>query len=167
MDLDTLFKDREELVNVLNSESDIGCILVSVSFLDQCLGILLKDIFIKSSATVDNILKPDGLLGEFSSKAKLCYCLSLIDKKKYSDLVKIAEIRNHFAHSHILLSFNNLEIQNKCKELKSYEGSLNMEHMESMFDNPSVIARQIFVHTATNIINDIMARGYLNRILHK
>ena len=167
MDLDTLFNDRNELINVLNNESDIGCILVSVSFLDECLVILLKDIFIKSSYTVENILKPDGLLGEFSSKAKLCYCLSLIDKKKYSDLIKIAEIRNLFAHSHILLSFNNLDIQRKCNELKSFDDSWTSEYIETMFDNLNVIARQKFIHTVTNIINDIMARGYLDRILHK
>lgn len=164
MDLDTLFNDRKELINVLNNESDIGCILVTVSFLDKCLMILLKDIFIKSSNTVENILEPDGLLGEYSSKAKLCYCLSLIDKKKYSDLIKIAEVRNLFAHSHILLSFNNSIIQNKCNELKAWEDPFSEEYLNSISQNMNDIARQKFIHTAINIINNLMADGYLNRI---
>ena len=163
MDLDTLFNDREKLVAVLNDESDIGCILVTVSFLDKCLMLLLKETFIKSSKTAKDILEPDGLLGEYSSKTKLSYCLSLIDKKKYSDLNKIAEIRNLFAHSHILLTFDDSTIQEKCNELKGWEDSLPEGYFDTVYQEPNVIARLKFTHTASNIINDLIAHGYLKR----
>jgi DNA-binding MltR family transcriptional regulator len=163
MDLNTLFNDREKLIDVLNNESDIGCVLVSVSFLDKCLTLLLQDKFIKSSKTVDKLLQPEGLLGEYSSKAKLCYCLSLIDRTKYCDLVKVAEIRNIFAHSHILLDFNNTEIQAECNKLKSCENS----YLVDIIDKSSIVAKERFTHTITNIINDLMAHGYLKKIFNK
>lgn len=165
MDLDTLFNDREKLTNVLNNESDIGCILVTSSFLDRCLMLLLKDIFVKSSSTVDELFILGGLMNDFSNKAKLCYSLSLIDKNNYCDLIKIAEIRNLFAHSHILLDFNNYTIQSKCNELKGWEDPITKEHLKLFYDNLNTIARQKFIFTATNIINKIMADGYLKRIL--
>jgi DNA-binding MltR family transcriptional regulator len=164
MDLDTLFNDGEKLTEVLNNESDTGCILVTSSFLDRCLMLLLNDVFIKSSSTVDTFFKLGGLLNDFSNKAKLCYSLSLIDKNDYCDLIKIAEIRNLFAHSHILLDFNDSTIQSKCNELKGWEDPLTKEQLKLFSDNLNAIARQKYIFTATNIINKIMADGYLKNI---
>jgi DNA-binding MltR family transcriptional regulator len=163
MDLDILFRDREKLINVLNNESDIGCVLVSVSFLDRCLTLLLQDRFIKNSNTVKKVLHPEGLLGEYSSKVKLCYCLSLIDRTKYCDLIKVAEIRNIFAHSHLLLDFSNAKIQGECNKLISCENS----YLVDVTDNSSIVVRERFVHTVINIINDFMAHGYLKKIFNK
>ena len=165
MDLDKLFFDREKLIEVLNNESDIGCVLVALSFLDKCLMILLKNTFIKNSNTVNDFFKLDGLLNNYSSKAKLCYSLSLIDKKKYRDLIKIAEIRNLSAHSHILLDFNDSTIQDYCNELKSWEDSSNIEYLKLFSEDLNTLARLKFIDTAINIINEILADGYLKRIL--
>ena len=165
MDLDKLFFDREKLIEVLNKESDIGCILVASSFLDKCLTMLLKNTFIKNSNTVSNLFKLDGLLNNYSSKAKLCYSLSLIDKRKYNDLIKIAEIRNLPAHSHILIDFSDTTIQNHCNELKHWEDSLTTEYLKLFSDNLNTLARLKFTDTTINIINEILADGYLKRIL--
>jgi DNA-binding MltR family transcriptional regulator len=165
-DLETLFNDREGLIDVLNKESPIGCILVSVSFLEKCLLLLLKDKFIKNSTTVDELLKYNGILGEFSSKAKLCYSLSLINKGKYSDLIVIAEIRNLIAHSHTLLDFSNPQIIEKCNELKICEKSLTREYLALINDDVALTARSKFTEAVFNIINELMAQGYIKKILN-
>lgn len=152
---------------IINNESATGCILVASSFLDNCLVLLLKNAFKKVSSTVDNLFKLDGLLNDYSSKAKLCYSLSLVDKKKYSDLIKIAEIRNLFAHSHILLDFNDPIVQSKCNELKGWEDASSIEYLKSFSNNLNLVARQKFTITAINIIYEIMADGYLERYLEK
>lgn len=165
MDLDTLFNDREKLTEVLNNESSMGCILVTSSFLDRCLMLLLKDIFIKSSKkTVNELFKLGGLLNDFSNKAKLCYSLSLVDKSDYCDLIKIAEIRNLFAHSHILLDFNDISIQMKCNELKGWEDPSTKEQLKLFSDKLNTVARLKFIFTGINIIDKIMADGYRKRI---
>ena len=127
--------------------------------------LLLKDIFIKSSSTVDEIFKLGGLLNDFSNKSKLCYCLSLVNKDDYCDLIKISEIRNLFAHSHILLDFNNSAIQNKCNELKGWKDDYHKQYLELFCDKLDVISHQKFVITATNIIYKIMAKGYTKRVI--
>lgn len=162
MEIDTLFKDREKLIKVLNEESPIGCILTSGSFLEKCMILLLRDKFIKGSKTVDDVLNYNGMLGEYSSKAKLCYCLSLIDKEQYSDVIKIAEIRNLIAHSHILIDFSEPKIVEKCNELKSCDKSLPKEFFNSIND-VAKIARIRFTDTVINVINDLMASSYLNK----
>ena len=91
--------------------------LISTSFLDQCLASILGNFFIKSD-TAKKLLDPgSGTLGTFSARADLCYCLDLISKELYQNLRTVAEIRNRFAHSHFFLSFEDSEVAELCNNL--------------------------------------------------
>ena len=121
--LEQLTKDSQELFEVLNCEKDLPVILVASSFLDACLGAILACKFIKSTVT-ESLLNPrDGMLGNYSVRADVCYSLGLLPKRLYQDLLKINEIRNAVAHHHHAMSFEEESIQKLCSEL-GYAASL-------------------------------------------
>lgn len=109
--VETLSEQSKALCEVINNEPDLACVLISTSFLDQCLASLLEKYFIESSNTVQKLLDArGGTLGTFSSRSDLSYCLGLISKSLYQNLKIVGEIRNTFAHSHLNLSFGDADV---------------------------------------------------------
>ncbi len=106
--MDALSEQGKDFYKAINEGSDLACILISTSYLDQCLSSLLSHFF-KVGDTSKRILDSmGGAIGTFSVRNDLCYCLGLISKKNYQNIRTSIEIRNEFAHSHILLSFNDV-----------------------------------------------------------
>jgi len=120
--IESLSKETRHLFNVLNEEKDLAVMLVASSFIDACLGSILKR-RLKQSSVSEKLLDSSGMLGTYSARADLSYALSLISKPLYQDLIKIAEIRNEIAHHHLALSFETESIMSKCSQL-SYVSSL-------------------------------------------
>lgn len=117
--LKELSEDSYEVYHILDDESDLACVLIGTSYLGELLATALKNSFIKSKVS-ERILHPNtGILGGFAARADIAYCIDIIDKNNYQDLLKIAEIRNQFAHKHHIVDFNNNIIQSYCEELKS------------------------------------------------
>ncbi len=115
--IETLSKESKALYDAVNGEDDLPCVLISTSFLDQCLASLLERSFIKGS-TARRLLDPrGGPLGNISARADICYCFDLIPKELYQNLRTVTEIRNRFAHSYLSLSFGDSEITRLCKTL--------------------------------------------------
>jgi DNA-binding MltR family transcriptional regulator len=110
MNIDDLLNDREKLFKILNNENELGLVLISVNFLEQWLVLLLEKKFIDDPKEVAGLFDINGLLIDFSKKVKFSYCLGIIDKVVMKDLKEIAKIRNKFAHSHQLLTFENKAI---------------------------------------------------------
>lgn len=121
--IEQLSKEIQELYDVLNEEGDLPVILVGASFLDASLSSILETKFISSSVAGKILDSRGGALGSFSARADVCYLLGLIDKPLYSDLLKIAEIRNEIAHHHLALSFAADSVKKMCEEL-SYVSTL-------------------------------------------
>lgn len=115
-ELETLSHQTQALIEVINNEPDMACVLITGSFLDQCLASLLYRYFIKSN-TANNLLSFKGNLGTYSSRVNLCYCLGLITKGMRQNLDIIGEIRNLFGHTHLMLDFSNQEIKSLCDKL--------------------------------------------------
>ena len=118
--LNNLTKDTQRVFDILNEESDISCALMGTSYLSELLASILLGNFIKSSISTKILDPRNGSIGGFISRTDLAYCLGLIDKSVYQDLVKIANIRNKFAHSHLELSFSDDSICKACNELQSW-----------------------------------------------
>ena len=133
--IEDLSRDTKILFDTLNEGSDLSCVLIGTSFLDESLRSLLQRYFIKSN-TSKNILSPNGFLGSFASRCDLSYCLNLIDKKIHQDLKTIGEIRNLFAHSHLNISFAETEVISLTDKL-SYCDILKGTAMFSENTNPT------------------------------
>jgi hypothetical protein len=58
-----------------------------------------------------------GPFGNFNTKINLGYLLGIYSEKVRNDLLKIQDIRNRFAHSHVRLDFDSAEIGKFVQEL--------------------------------------------------
>jgi DNA-binding MltR family transcriptional regulator len=100
----------QKFFSLMNEGDDLSCVLLGVNFLDETLRTIISSTLIKSKVS-ENILNPSqGFLGNFSARADMTYCLGIIDKKIYTDLRIIAEIRNIFAHSFDSVTFDSPNI---------------------------------------------------------
>ncbi|MBF0274695.1 MAG: hypothetical protein HQK84_05635 [Nitrospinae bacterium] len=78
----------------------------------------------------------------------------------YSDLVKIAEIRNEVAHYHLYLSFNSEEVKKKCSELAYLKSLKNGASEESLnFSKYMNDARSQFVMSVVMISQRLLLIG--------
>lgn len=158
--IEQLSGESQELFNVLNNETDLAVILVAASFLDICLASILNRKLIDSTVSKKLLGTGSGALGNYSSRADICYALGLIHKPLYKDLVKIAEIRNEIAHYHLVLSFKAESIQKLCSEF-SYVASLkngNTDEPLGIFER-MVGPRNQFVLTAVMISQRLLLIG--------
>jgi DNA-binding MltR family transcriptional regulator len=114
--IEQLGSESKELYELLSTEADFPCVVVSLSFIDQCLASLLHRFFIDGS-TADRLLDHRGALGSFIARVDLSYCLGLITKELFQNLHVLGEIRNVFAHSRFKLSFDSPRIKDLCELL--------------------------------------------------
>lgn len=107
-----------ELADVFNREGDLPTVLIGVSYLEQCLVLLLSSKMIDSSV-VEKLLSPDGALGTLQAKADAAYCLMFLGKGSYQDVSLLGRIRNSFAHTHFRLGFESPAIAPLCDSLST------------------------------------------------
>lgn len=155
----------DELYNVLQKESDLGCVLIGTTFLNECLGTLLESKFRKNSETVKNMLKLDtGFVGSLTNRINLTYAMELIVKSKFNDLNIIAEIRKLFTRYHLNWSFESSEIIQKCDRLNSYHAAFpsRISNLKNKTENNpgSISAREKFSLTVTIISQELIAIGW-------
>jgi DNA-binding MltR family transcriptional regulator len=120
--LDEVIENFGPSLEALNSQSDLVCAIVLTSYLNDAVGALLHQHFVQNekgeSSTRDAVLKPDrGTLGSLRAKGDVAYCIGLVSKGFMTNLVKIAEIRNVFAHFFEEIAFDHPEIAGLCSGL--------------------------------------------------
>lgn len=128
--LEELSEDTQKVYDILNQEPDLACVLIGTSYLSELLASTLSVSFIKSRVA-EKLLDPKrGVIGGFVSRADLAYCLGLIAKNAYNDLLKVAEIRNKFAHRYLALDFGDQAIQTECDKLQAWRVLLHDDEEE-------------------------------------
>lgn len=165
-----LSTEVKRLVERLNKESDLSCALIGASYLNECIGSILKKHFRPNSSTALRILMPDkGFLGSFSNRADLCYSLGLVNKEKYNDLKLISEIRNTFAHSHLNITFDSNDVVELTNNLNSYKVAFPRYYFSknSNLDekNFSVASRDKYNTSVIIICQGFLVNGLLDEIL--
>jgi hypothetical protein len=88
-------KVRQQLMN----ESDRGCVILAVSYLESILTDLLKSKLIGGKKHFKDIFDFNGPLGSFSGKIKMAYSIGVISEQEKTDINNIRALRNIFAHS--------------------------------------------------------------------
>lgn len=162
--ISNLLKDVKTVSKQLLHESNIGGVLLSTSFIDSCLFSLLKAYLLQSKVTNKLLTQGGGTLGTYSSKCDIAYCLRLINKETYSDLIKIGEIRNIFAHNHLVTNFSSDHISKCCNSLKApkYYLDANLEQdnyndLQLYYSDP----KNQFIYTVSSI-SDLILRHSLS-----
>ncbi len=106
-------------------DNDRAIVIVGLAYVEDLLLYCLENFLPSNSTTVDKILSHRGFLGSFSSKVDMLYCLGFIDKIIKSDLEKLAEIRNLFAHK-TTVSFEDKKVKENCFGFKWHETVMMM-----------------------------------------
>jgi hypothetical protein len=122
------FRDRPEdaqrrletLVEEMGGESDRAVAIVGAAWVEEALGDSIKSFLIIHVDAHNRLFSGAGPLSSFSAKIDLARLLGLMTDPIRSDLHKIREIRNEFAHSiahkqdHTKLSFASGHIRDRC-----------------------------------------------------
>ena len=104
--IDILCGESRRLYDIFNEEkSDLAVVLISTSFIDACLTVILRGHFKTCKISDDLFNKNIGFLSSLANKTKLAYCMAIIDERVYKNLEDIRKIRNEFAHSRLDICF--------------------------------------------------------------
>ncbi|UPK45469.1 MltR family transcriptional regulator [Paenibacillus pabuli] len=138
-----LFTDISSLRIALNGESDRGCALLAIAFLDNILKELLRKFLVDDSSVFNNLFAGSGGLSSFSSRIELAYLLGLISPMQRRDLNLLRKIRNDFAHSMDIIDFENQTISNRINELyhlySGQESSTRTKYIRVIFSIAGLI----------------------------
>lgn len=130
------------------ADTDRGCALTLVAFLEVHLEKLLRSVFVKRKSVVDPLFQYPGPLNTFSAKIRVAYSLRLLCEHEYRDLTRIQKVRNKFAHELHGISFErDPEISKLCQSLESRK--------VKGLDTEGISNRWLFWLTAYNIASDI------------
>ena len=100
----------------LNSETDRGCVIFAVAFLDEELKVFLTKAFIDEPKLVSDFFGRNGPLSNFSARIDFAFLMGWLAIAEWRDLHLIRKIRNDFAHYPNPVSFVDEKIQSRCKE---------------------------------------------------
>lgn len=115
---DVVWDAREDFgrfLQELQKESDRAAAVLGAAHLESMLEALLRRSFTFTSDYLDNLLRPDGPLGTFSSKINLAHSMGLLTLSESKDLHWVRQIRNKFAHHLVGLSFKDDQVADWSK----------------------------------------------------
>lgn len=114
-------------------ENDRAIVIVGMAFIEDLLLYCLESFFPEygnKKSTVYRMINHSGVLGSFSAKVDMLYCLGFIDKMVKTDLILLGEIRNLFAHK-ISITFEDENIIKKCLAFEWHEELMMMPAPEN------------------------------------
>lgn len=123
---EALSTEVQKIGEILVQGSDLAATLIATSFLDECLRSLLAARF-RPGDTSESLLRSGrGVLGTFATRTDLAYSMGLIDRHALRALRGVGEIRNAFAHSFGVCTFDQAAIKDLCFKLEyAYELHVN------------------------------------------
>ena len=96
--LDEKIEEVAEFRSSLDRETDRGCALLAVSYLEEELKVLLKKCLVERPDVNKYIFSYNGPLGTFSSKIEMAFFLGKISNEVKKELHLLRKIRNDYHH---------------------------------------------------------------------
>jgi DNA-binding MltR family transcriptional regulator len=162
-----LSADTQKVFDVLNDGSDLACVLIGTSFLDECLRSLLRGRFVDATAAEDLLNPSNGALGTLAARREVAYCLGLISGKQMEDIRTVGKIRNAFAHSHLAMAFADRSVMDLAGKLESCDllkpTGLLVEVESPTPEQKRVNARRRFVVTVVLLGQYLLVSGHTVR----
>ncbi len=90
---------------------------MAAAFIEDKIGHLIESYLADDKKIRERFLKNNGPLATFSSKLDLAFLLGLIPKNIFNDLHLLRKIRNEFAHSASLMTFESPSIKDRVYAL--------------------------------------------------
>lgn len=152
----------------------MACVLISASYLDSGLASLLKHYFVAGDTAREILEPPRGFLSSFASRNELAYCLGLIPKGLLTNLQTVGTIRNSFAHSHLMKSFDHPEIATLIAKLTfpTIDHSITLDENGVRHDDVFnwdylTTPRSKFTVIAVHMVNSIILAGLAAKRIEK
>jgi DNA-binding MltR family transcriptional regulator len=112
------------LTQEMEGQTDRGVAIVGAAWVEEAMSAALESFLHTDPKAWQRLFKGNSPLGTFSAKIDLVRLLGLVTEVVYSDLHRIREIRNEFAHQiahrteHTSLNFDSSHIRDRCMALK-------------------------------------------------
>lgn len=113
-------ENMETFYYQMENESDRGAVIVSAALIDEILLEILKKRLLPSPKPDNDELFKNGSLTDFGARVHLAYRIGLIRKQVKESLLRIARIRNAFAHISDHEGFDNQTTQDHIRELAKF-----------------------------------------------
>lgn len=141
--LDDIEADRffHKHFSLLANESDMGCVLIGASAIDQQLKLLFEQILPSdtNSKIRKRIFDGRGVFGELSSKLDIAYTCRLIPIDVYESVHALRKLRNQVAHE-----VTTFELKNHLTEIYNIFSRINGNLLGLMMDSSqSLIYQQV------------------------
>jgi DNA-binding MltR family transcriptional regulator len=101
----------------VHSESDRAAAILAAAAIDQRLNRLLSKVFGPKASQSTSLFRPDDPLGSLAAKIEVAFRTGIIGTDLHRELHLIRKLRNKFAHSEELLSFDKSPIKDLATEL--------------------------------------------------
>ena len=114
--------DFDGFYKEMQNESPRAAVIIASAFLDSQVRKLLEKFLVDDKKAVEKLIgsekEIETPLSSFGARISTAYCLGLISKNEYNDLLTIKKIRNKFAHEMHGYTFDDQKIIDWCKDLK-------------------------------------------------
>jgi len=159
--------DLQHFYDALNNSTPLVCVLVASSFISECLGVLLRAYFVDKPNVVNPMFER-GVLGDFSKRTDIAYCVGLIGPMLMDNLDNIRKVRNHFAHKHFEATFDDPEVKALCDKLQfvrmvmpssisACAEPITTESMSLQFSHPRVRFTSVSLMSANEIMLNLLS----------
>lgn len=117
------------------NETDRGAAVLCAGLVDEFLAAVLGELLVDDAPFQRRVLE-NGCLSSYSARREVLYGLGLLSSSVASDLVNIGRIRNKFAHSPDVTSFESEVIANLCSQLSTASPAFLNGNVPSTFATP-------------------------------
>lgn len=90
--------EEKEAHKEIERSSDRAAAILSAAFVEDRLSDALKARLHQDKKITEEMFRPSGPLGSFSSKIGLAFMIGMLSKETVTDLYIIKDVRNEFAH---------------------------------------------------------------------
>jgi hypothetical protein len=108
--------DYAEVKAEIDAQSDRGAAIIACSLLEEHLNWSIGKCFVELSPKTSKRVF-DGPLGGLFNRSYIGYALGLYDRDAREEIIRIGEIRNHFAHKIAPIDFADDTVAEGCSKL--------------------------------------------------
>ena len=108
--------DHNKVVKAFEMESDRGAAVLAGSLVENYLARYMKSKMI-DDGKIDELFNGFGPFVTFSQRYRSAYAFGLISIQQKQALSRIQDIRNYFAHSPFIATFEEQKISDLCKSI--------------------------------------------------
>jgi len=110
--------DFKGFLDEFDAETERAAAILAAAFLDEHLKTLIEGFLVEEPKEVDGLLGVNRPVGGFSSRIHAAFCMGLLGRDEYHDLLIIRDVRNKFAHNLHGLTFSDGWVDSQCHALR-------------------------------------------------